>query len=202
MSAARRPVNGGLQLDEPAAISETDYDSIVNKWKGAEEWAKQAVIDQLGPQSARPNYISGKELMTISPTEYAEAFTYRLSWCNEVRRHQVAAKVALQYHECIENELERKVRLSNRTLSKLSATKLTVEELRDRVGQHPNHEHIELEKSKYLWLKLFLDQEYEEAEQNLKAISRQVEMRKEEFGGERRDGNIPQNLRKYKRDES
>ena len=196
MSEARNPTHGGLRLEAPASMSANEYDAVIAKWKDAEEWATQQVDQLLGPKDKRPKPLSGRELMTINPTEYSDVYTFRLGWCNEVRRHLTAVKVTFKRHEYTEDELERKIRHTNRSLS---TTKLTAEEMKERVGLQPHHEQIELEKSKFEWLKIMLEQEYEEAEQNLKAMSRQVEVRKEEFSGERRDGNIPANMRRYAR---
>lgn len=196
MTEARRPVHGGLKLDAPAGVSMDEYTNVIQKWKDAEDWAKQQVVELLGPLDKRPPPLSGNELMTVSPNEYSAIYTFRLGWFNEVGRHLTAVKVTFKRYELTEADLARKIRHVNRSLS---TQKVSVEEMKDRVGMQPHREQIELEMSKWEWLKLLLEQEHKEAEENLKAISRQVEVRKEEFGGERRDGNIPANMRKYTR---
>jgi hypothetical protein len=196
VSEVRNPTHGGLKLDATATVSTSEYEHVIAKWNEAEAWAHQQVDERLGPREQRPKPLSGRELMTIGPTDYSDVYTIRLNWCNEVRRHLTDVKVTFKRHEYAEAELERKIKHTNRSLN---PTKLSVEELKERVGIQPHHEQIELGKAKYEWLKLLLEQEYEEAEQNLKAVSRQVEVRKEEFSGERRDGNMPANMRRYAR---
>ena len=185
MAEGRRPVHGGLRIPQPAAVSENEYDTIVRKWAEAKAWAEAEKSRLIGTDI--PPHLSGQELMTISPTEYAEIYTRRLGWRNEVSRQLAGVRVALNMHECALTDLGRKIRHTHRSLG----SKKSADELKDHVGLQPHHEQVELEVEKYRALKILLEQEFDEAEQNLKAISRQVEVRKEEFSGERRDGNMP-----------
>ena len=196
----RRPVHGGLRLPDTASLSGNEFDEVLARWKMAEEWARnecRQLLDAVTPSDGRPGKLSGKELMTISPNEYAEAYTRRLGWMTTVAKIRTSNKVRLCRLEGAANELSLKIKHTNRSL----ATKApSAEELKERVGLQPHYAEITLEIFKYDALKQLLDQEYDEALENLKALSRQVEIRKEEFGGERRDGNVPKAVAKYRRD--
>jgi hypothetical protein len=191
MSDTRRPVHGGLKLDAPVGVSENEHVGVIEKWKAARAWAERTHAEMLASIGDRPPPLSGQELMTFTPNEYAEVYTKRLYWYNEISKRLAGIKVALKTSECALTDLARKIRTTNR---RLAVKKMTAEELKDHVGTQPYYEQIELEVTKYECLKILMDQSFDEAEQNLKAVSRQVEIRKEEFSGERRSANLPSDL--------
>ena len=196
MDEVRHPTHGGLRLDASASVSSNEFDAVIDKWKMAGEWAEQECNRLLGAPTNKPPALSGKELMTVSPNEYSEIYVRRLGWCNEVSRQQALARVRLGVQEMTEKELAQMIRHTNRSLS---VAKTTEKELDEHVSLQPHHQHVEEQVMRCKWLKELLDQEYKESERNLQACSRQVEIRKEEFSGERRGGNIPENARRFVR---
>ena len=126
--------------------------------------------------------------MDLSKDDFAETHTIWVNWLGFVSRLYTEAKLRHNRFDETEDELAAKIRHVNR---QLSDKKPSAEELKDKVKLQPHRATVALELFKHEALKQLLLQEYEDAERKCALISRQVEIRKEDFGHTGRNGNIP-----------
>lgn len=183
----RKPVHGGLHIPDVPSVSENDYDAVIRKWGEATEWAAQEAARLLATHH-RPAQIKGRDLMDLSKDEFAETHTVWVNWLGHVAKRLTDARLQQNRYDETADELDAKIRSINR---QLSDKKQSIEELKDKVKLQPHRATIALELFKHESVKQLLQQEYEDAERKCALISRQVELRKENFEHSNRDGNVP-----------
>lgn len=194
---AREPSNaGGFQAPGTLGIGVSDLEAISNKFQTESEVEAELVM--LGiPEVKKPEHelpeITAASLTTTNSQEYTTMYAQQLAWANYLG--PILAKVtsnlaqAENQMKLIKAKIEETASARNKLLQKQD--RLKESEIENSVLNDVIYQEAMLEAQKYKQLKLRLEAAHEIAGRNLRIISRQVEIRRQEIDGALLEGGIP-----------
>lgn len=189
-------VQGGLgKITQAKGVGREAQDIIHNRWGtliDVEIELREAGLNPPDkPKFSRPT-LSAEQLTTDVHRDYTTLYAQHLAWFNftvPMLAH-VRAKTLQVVNEMkdIEVETRKQLRLLNKSASKLD--KLREIDIEDTVWVDSRYKELIIEKQKLDQFRLELEGYLTTMESNLKVISRQVEIRKIEMGGERTENGM------------
>lgn len=195
----RTPVLGGSLKLPPAhalGVAPGTVSSIEEKWNTIAK--VNAQLKRWGmPENTEPDVkwqpVSTELLLTASINEYTNMYASQLRWFNYVNRLLADAKATLLGAENQLKELQATARKHIRDLHPKEKGKKsgpTAQEISDMVENDPDTLDLRLQVQKLQQTKIKLEAWMEECDESKKVVSRQIELRREEAQGGRRDGNL------------
>ena len=195
---ARTPQTTGASLSLPAdvGISDVEIKTIQSEWgtldrvnKKLAEWGMH---NNPVPDVEYPP-VTAEALMNPSGAAYTVVFAAQLRWYNYATRLLAEVRAAILE---IENAMDDIATTRRSALRKLNdgirrTEKLSAQDVTDMVNMDPNYRDLKLQLQPLEQMRIKLDAWTEGLDRSLKTVSRQIENRKTEFEGGRREGNMP-----------
>ena len=192
MATKRTPVQGGLQIEFHVGVSSDKYDAIVRKWDTL--GAVKKGLEDMGINDAnRPPKITASKLTTPNGVEYQEMHNRYLGWFTFLSPIQASIKSEILGFKGAAVELKAAIKQDYRA----RGDKVSESELESDLQLNVQYNHVLVELNKLQQMKLLVDDEIERVERQLALISRQVELRREEFDKTKRDSSVGYGMRRY-----
>lgn len=185
-SEKRKPVSHGVRFVQiPPQLSQQENEEVQRQWDTYGEAKRR--IEEMGISDVnRPPPIKEGQLADISGTEYSELYVRWLGWATFVRQRYAEVRAMLLQ---LDNESKDVAARIRRDLDK-SKVKMNAQAKADHVWLHPTYNPLQVELQLQQQIKDMVSTEVDAADATLKVISRQVEIRKSEFAGQQREGNM------------
>lgn len=154
--------------------------------------ARGFVVPVAPPPYPQPE-VSADQLTTDFNRDYTTLFAQQLGWVNYTGPILARVKAALIQLENAISDIETRIRIDLRAKNKLLSReeRLSEQDIADTIQQDPDHKILSIERQKFDQQRLLLDSFLDRMERNMKVISRQIELRKLEMGGEVHENNMP-----------
>jgi hypothetical protein len=190
------PVNGGLSLPRIVGAGETLVRKTKERWDtldGVEEHLRELKVPDLREPTVEAPEVTAEHLLTPDTKEYTVMFANTRIWYGYATRllartHAALLEVGNQLAN-LEAALRKKLRDQQKGAAK--ADKLSAAEIDDEVTTDPDWQELKLREQTLKQYKLELSAWYDDLDRQLKLVSRQVEVRREDFQGGRNEGNMP-----------
>lgn len=193
---AREPSTSGgsLHLPKDIGVATSTASTIENWWNTIEAVNKRLALAGIHP-NIEPDIvcpeITAEILLTDDVRVYTTAYSAQNRWNNYVTRlHGDVRAVLLQ----VENEMT-DIAAAKRNYFRTTYTgkeKMSVLEMEDAISQDPHYRELRLMKQQLDQQRIKLDTWLEGLVNNTKIVSRQIELRKTEYGNGNREGNMPE----------
>jgi hypothetical protein len=190
------PVNGGLILPRNIGVGRSIVENTGKLWNtlpDVEEHLKELKVPDLTEPTVEPPNITAELLLTPNPKEYTVMFASARVWYGYATRLLARTNAALlevtNQIANLEPELRKKLRDHNRLIPK--DQRMSVGELDDEVAVDKDLQGLKLTEQKLKQYKLELTAWHEDLDRQLKLVSRQVEIRREDNAGGRNEQNMP-----------
>ena len=190
------PVNGGLVLPRNIGIGKTIVERTGKLWNtlpDVEEHLRDLKVPDLTEPSVEPPNITAELLLTHDVKEYTVMFAAARVWYGYATRLLARTNAALleatNQIANLEPELRKKLREQNRLLSK--DQRLGTAEVDDEVALDTDLQDLKLTEQKLKQYKLELTAWHDDLDRQLKLVSRQVEVRREDYAGGKNEANMP-----------
>jgi len=190
------PVNGGLNLPKFVGSGESLIERTKKRWDTLEE-VEQVLTHLKLPELKEPTVtapeVTAEMLLTPDTKEYTVMFANVRIWYGYVNSLLARTKAALleveNQLENLEAELRKKVRDHSKGAAK--ADRLTAEQVGDEVKTDPGWQDLKLREQKLQQNKLLVGAWFENLDRQLRVVSRQVEIRRDDNQGGRNEENMP-----------
>ena len=187
---------GGLTLPKDVGVGNAEAQAIQSRWDTIE-----AVDARLKAHGIHTNVVpdiecpvvTAEALTTPDIQQYTVTFAAQLRWYNYVVRLLADVRAVLLQ---ISNEMEdiettKRIHFRQMDEGKPAKDKMSATEMKDLIFQDPRNRELRLEHQQLEQERIKLDAWAESLDRNLKTVSRQIENRREESAGGRREGNMP-----------
>ena len=177
-------MGGGLRLPDALGPGEQQEHGVQNVWDTFDE--VELEMTRMGfPPIPMPNFgcpeLTADLLTTPNASQYTTAYQQMEGWHNYAI-NTLARMKALQLQ--IANEMSKIERLvKDGAKPTPPAKKLTVDQLKDMVENHPRYEELKIEDQEWEQKKIILQSHCTRLEKDLKLLSRQVEIRRQDWEG-------------------
>ncbi len=183
-------LRGVAGSDEDRKSARTEFDTIDDVMK---ELSVMGFSLNTTPPSFPMPEVSAQHLTTNMNREYTTMYAHQLAWLNytsPILAHVKAIVLQIENSlKSIEIRIRKDLREKNKLLPK--ADRLTEKDIEECIWLDPDHKGLVVEQQKYEQMRMQLDSRVEAMRENMKVISRQVEIRKIELGGEKIENNLP-----------
>lgn len=176
--------------DEDRTRAKTKFSTIDEIEK---KLARMGFSVQEEPPTEPMPRVTAEHLTTTNSREYTTMYAHQLAWLNyagpllaKIRATLLEINAAMTQ---IETTIRKDIRARQADLSR--SEKLTEQDIADRVWLDPDYQEMVIQKQKNDQQRMILEKIVEGMEQNMKVISRQVELRKIELGGIPTETNLP-----------
>jgi hypothetical protein len=186
----------GLALPKDVGVSETQAAVISSRWDTITGIDEKLLAHGLHtndvPDIAYPT-VTAEALTDPDVQKYTVVFAAQLRWYNYATRLLADVRAVLLQ---VENEMEdiaTSKRLQFRKLDegKKDKDKMSATEMKDLIFQDVRYRDLRLEQQQLEQERIKLDAWAESLDRSLKTVSRQIENRRTESEGGRREGNMP-----------
>lgn len=194
-TAGSPPPAGGLHVPATLGISVTELEAIQRKFTTQAtveaDLKAMGIEDPKQPAYALPE-LDAKLLTTLDSNEYTEMYTRQLAWSNYLT--PILAKVLSGLVEAenqmvlIKAKIEETIREQNKLKTK--EDRLNTDDIKNAVLNDPVYQEAMLESQSLKQYKLRLEAAHEIAGRNLKLLSRQVEIRRQDLDSQIAEGGI------------
>lgn len=190
------PVNGGLSIPRNVGAGETLIRKTNEKWDtltGVEEHLRELKIPDLKEPTVESPEVTAEHLLTPDSKEYTVMFANTRIWYGYAAR--LVARTNAELLEVVnqlsnlEAELRKKLRDQQKGAAK--ADRLSAEQIADEVTTDPDWQELKLREQKLKQYKLELAAWFDDLDRQLRLVSRQVEIRREDNHGGRNEQNMP-----------
>ena len=202
----RQPSNaGGLTAPTSIGISMSELEEIQDRFNTqdrVEEDLKALGIHDASKPSSPLGEITAELLNTTDSRQYTEMYSNQLAWSNYLNPILARVSAGLLQFENQMKLIEAKIRETCREMNKTREKneKLSADEISNEVLNDPTYQGSMLEAQKLKQYKLSLEAMAEVAGRNMKVVSRQVEIRRQDLEGPGRQENMPgRNIRPLSR---
>lgn len=189
---------GGLQLPYNVGVSETEKRELYDKWSTfdavRDSLKAKGFMNPPQPEFECPN-IRPEHLLTSNSQEYSTTYAHLLAWLSytspilaEVRGQLIQAENQMTI---IASKVKKQLRQKNKGLGLRDPDRVAENALDDEIMQDADYQYWMLEAQKWKQQRLVVEAFVENIDRSLKVVSRQVEIRKQEFESTRTDANMP-----------
>jgi hypothetical protein len=197
----REPQTGGaggsLHLPKDIGVAASVAQAIENRWHTAErvdEWMQKHGIGRNPEPDIECPVVTAEILLTTDWKQYTTVYAAQLRWFNYVTRLLAAIRAVILE---VDNEMgdisaARRTHFRQMNEGKGKGGKMSAGEMEDTISQDPHFRDLRLQLQQLTQQKLKVEAEHEALDRNMKTISRQIENRRAEAEGGRREGNMPQ----------
>lgn len=193
----RTPVRGGLHLPSSVGVGEQEQKDIHNAWTATidnveADLASMGIVAEKAPEFSRPT-LTAEQLTTTINKDYTILYSQHLSWYNYTTPLVAKVKARLLGVKNEMTDIEVRIRQEMKKKNKIVERdmKFTEKDIEDHIWMDPRYKQLLLERQRLEQYKLELDAYLETMDRNLLTISRQVEIRKIEYGGNHIENNLP-----------
>lgn len=189
--------SGGLSLPSGVGLSTGEVQEILTRFATLSDVEEN--LNKMGfpAQGKQPDFplpeITSEVLTRYTNDQYSEVYSKLLAWFNYLVPIHADAKAALlqaqNQLDLVEAHTQKRITDQNKNKTK-GEGRLTAEEVRTEVLVDPTYQTALLEVQTRKQTLIKLDAYWEIADRGLRVISRQIEVKKIEFGGSNRDGNL------------
>lgn len=189
--------SGGLNLPSGVGLSTGEVQEILTRFATLSDVEEN--LNKMGfpAQGKQPDFplpeITSEVLTRYTNDQYSEVYSKLLAWFNYLVPIHADAKAALlqaqNQLDLVEAHTQKRITDQNKNKTK-GEGRLTAEEVRTEVLVDPTYQTALLEVQTRKQTLIKLDAYWEIADRGLRVISRQIEVKKIEFGGSNRDGNL------------
>jgi hypothetical protein len=197
-------MGGGLHIPERMGMStreeeaaSTRWDTVVRVVDAVNNWG---FSDAQSPKVEMP-VVTADMLLTPDVNSYTTMYASVLQWfnySNKLKARIIVELLGLENEmEDIEAETRKRLRRENEQRPK--EDKLTAQAINDEIVTAPRYRELKIRAQEVKQLKIEMDARCEELERTLRVVSRNIEVRKEEMGAGRTEGNMPGRTRRPER---
>ncbi len=192
----REPHTGGLHLPKDVGLSDTEAQTIYNRWNTVEEVNARlkafGIHDNQEPQIECPR-VTAEELVNPDIKRYTIVYAAQLQWYNYAVRLHADIKAVLLGVQNEMSDIESAKRIHFRSVDegKKDKDKMSATEMKDLINVDPRYRELRLQEQHFSQQNLKMSAWVESLDRNLKVVSRQIENRKAEAAGGVREGNMP-----------
>lgn len=187
---------GGLAVPSNIGVGSQELQVILSRFQtlgGVEsDLQHQGISMALDPPQFPLPRITAEILSNINTSDYTRVYSEVLAWFNFITPLHAQVRAALVESEnklsIVEETMRKRLRQQNRLVSK--EARQPNDEITSEVITDPTYQNILLEVQVQKQRKLELEAYVEICERNMRVISRQVEIKKIEMGGNDREGNL------------
>jgi hypothetical protein len=190
------PVNGGLVIESNVGAGETLLKKTQARWDtldDVEAHLKALKLPELKEPTVAPPEVTAEHLLTPDTKEYTVMFANTRIWYGYATRLLARTNAALlevgNQLGNLEAALRKKLRQGQRGAAK--ADKLSAEQIADEVTTDPDWQDLKLREQKLKQYKLEIAAWFDDLDRQLRLVSRQVEIRREDAHGGRNEANMP-----------
>lgn len=188
-------MNGGLNLKGMPGIGATAEEDVHNKWSSFE--SVEAELSYMGfPPVEKPPYscpnLTPEMLTEATDKQYTAIFVQLGEWYGYVTNVHARIKAILIQIDNELGDLESRLREGTVQASKIEGRKKpTLQEIADTIKKDPRILELTLQKQHHEQKKLLLQSYVGQLERNLKIVSRQVEIRRQDLEHHQVANNMP-----------
>lgn len=189
--------SGGLSIPGGVGLSTGEVQEILTRFATLSDVEENLAKMGFPAQREQPNFplpeITVSVLTKYNNDQYSEVYAQLLAWFNYLVPIHADAKAALlqaqNQLDLVEASTQERLVEQNKNKTK-GEGRLTEAEIKNKVLCDPTYQTalLEVQTRKQAFIKL--DAYWDIADRGLKVISRQIEVKKIEFGGSNREGNL------------
>lgn len=187
---------GGLRL--PAAVGPGDLDAqlMTQSWNTFDDVELELTLMGFPPleqpKHARPQ-LTLEILATPNSREYTDLYLKVEAWHNFAFNTMARIKAILIGYENEQNEIARGIRKEFAAPDPSGGKKAKVNKssIEDTIAEHPRFRELTFEMQKWEQKKIILQSHVDSLDRDLKMVSRQVEIRRQDIDNGRRGSNMP-----------
>lgn len=185
-----------LQLPTSVGLSDLEKQSLKLRWNTIDAVEEKLEImgfsPDLQPVYSRPT-ITAEQLTTTINQDYTVLYAQHLAWYNYTTPVLARTKARLLGYQNeltnIETRIRKDLRKKNRELAR--DDKLNEKDIETEIWSDPDFLEVKREEQRYAQNKMEIEAYLDVMNNNLKVISRQIEIRKIEMGGVHQENNMP-----------
>ena len=189
------PVNGGLVISQNVGAGETLVRGTKARWdtlEAVEAHLRELKVPDLKEPTVEPPDVTAEHLLTPDTKEYTVMFANTRIWYGYSTRLLARTNAALlevgNQLTNLEAALRKKLREPEKGTKK--GERMSAEQIGDEVSTDPDWQELKLREQKLKQYKLELSAWNDDLDRQLRLVSRQVEVRREDFQGGRNEQNM------------